>query len=76
MSSDALQRTGRCRFQIQRDRDGRHRWYAYNGYGTMVGRHPEGFPTELEARLDAEQLREQIASAPIVGEHEEGARGL
>ena len=42
----------------------------------MVGRHPEGFPTELEARLDAEKLREQFASAAIVGEYEERARGV
>ena len=75
MSSVAPQRSGGCRFQLRRDRDGRHRWYAFNAYGTMVGRHPEGFPTEREARLDAEQLREQIASAPIVGELGEGAPG-
>jgi hypothetical protein len=75
MSSVAPQRSGGCRFQIRRDRDGRHRWYAFNGYGTFVGRHPEGFRTEREARLDAEQLREQIASAPIVGELGEGAPG-
>jgi hypothetical protein len=41
---------------------------VFNGYGTMVGRHPEGFPTELDARLDAEQLRKNIANAPIVDE--------
>jgi uncharacterized protein YegP (UPF0339 family) len=70
------QRSGNYRFQIKRDRDGRHRWYAFNRNGTMVGKHPEGFATEREARLDVEQLREQIASAPIVGEHEEGARGV
>ena len=74
MSSVAPHRSGGCRFQIQSDCDGRHRWYVYNG--TMVGRHPEGFATEREARLDAELFREQIASAPIVGEHEEGARGV
>ena len=55
MSSVAPQRSGSYRFQIKRDRDGRHRWYAFNGYGTMVDRHPEGFATEREARLDAEQ---------------------
>ena len=77
MSSVAPQRSGSYRFQIKRDRDGRHRWYVFNGYGTMVGRHPEGFATEREARLDAEQLREQIASAPITGEvDEEGARDV
>jgi len=37
---------------------------------------PEGFATEREARLDAEQLREQIASAPITGEVDEKARGV
>jgi hypothetical protein len=73
MSGDSPQRPGLCRFQIQRDRDGRHRWYVFNGYGTMVGRHPEGFPTELDARLDAEQLRQNIANAPIVGEVDERA---
>jgi YD repeat-containing protein len=65
----------RYRFQIKRDRDGRHRWYVYNGYGTMVGRHPDGFPTELEARLDAEHVRRQVANAPIAGEVDEWARG-
>ena len=57
-----------CRFQLQKDRHGRHSWYVYNASGTMVGRHSEGFSTELEARRDAEQFREQIARAPIVGE--------
>jgi hypothetical protein len=57
-----------CRFQIQKDRDGKHRWYVYNSAGTMVGKHPEGFATELEARRDAEQHREDVAKAPIVGE--------
>jgi hypothetical protein len=45
-----------CRFQLQRDRYGRHRWCVYNASGTMVGRHSEGFSTELEARRDAEQF--------------------
>ena len=76
MSGDSPQRPGLCRFQIQRDRDGRHRWYVFNASGTMVGRHAEGFPTELEARRDAEQFREQIASAPITGEVDEGERGV
>ena len=43
----------------------------FNANGTMVGRHPEGFATEREARLDAERLREQLATAPIVGEVDE-----
>ena len=47
---------------------------TFNAYGTMVGRDPEGFPTELEARRDAEQLRQEIAKAPIVGEVDEWAR--
>ena len=36
MSGDAPQRPGLCRFQIQEDRDGRHRWYVFNPDGTMV----------------------------------------
>jgi hypothetical protein len=75
MCGNAPQRPGLCRFQIQRDRDGRHRWYVFNAFGTLVGRHPEGFATELEARLDAEQLREQIVKAPIIGEADEGSSG-
>ena len=47
----------------------------FNASGTMVGKHPEGFATELEARRDAEQHREQVAKAPIVGESDEQARG-
>jgi hypothetical protein len=57
-----------CRFQLQRDRYGRHRWYVYNASGTRVDSHSERFSTELEARRDAEQFREQIAKAPIIGE--------
>jgi hypothetical protein len=72
MSGDSAQ-PGLCRFQIQRDRDGRHRRSVFNRYGTMVGRHPEGFPTELDARLDAEQLGKDIANAPLVGEVDESA---
>jgi len=74
--SAAPGQVGHCRFQIRRDRDGRHRWYVFNASGTMVGKHPEGFPTELEARRDAEQFREQIASAPITGEVDEEERGV
>jgi hypothetical protein len=70
MSGDSPQHSGVLRFQIQKDRDGRHRWYVFNEYGTMVGRSPEGFPTELEARLDAERHREQVVKAPIIGEIE------
>ena len=73
--SDEPRQPNLYRFQIQRDRDGRHRWYVFNASGTMVGRHPEGFATELEARRDAEQHREQVAKAPIVGESDEQARG-
>ena len=72
MSGGSPQRPGLCRFQLQRDRDGGHRWYAFNANGTMVGTHPDGFATERDARLDAEQLREQLATAPIVGEVNEG----
>jgi uncharacterized protein YegP (UPF0339 family) len=76
MTSDTPQGLGLCRFQIQRDKDGRHRWYVFNANGTMVGRHSEGFPTEHEARFDAERFREQIASAPIVGEDGEAGPRL
>jgi hypothetical protein len=72
MSGDAPRRPDLCRFQLQKDGDGRHRWHVFNANGTMVGRHPEGFATEREARLDAERLREQLATAPIVGEVGEG----
>jgi hypothetical protein len=37
-----------------------------------------GIPKDLrpyEARLDAEQLREQIVKAPIIGEADEGSSG-
>jgi uncharacterized protein YegP (UPF0339 family) len=68
MTSDTPQGLGLCRFQIQRDKDGMHRWYVFNANGTMVGRHAEGFGTEHQARRDAERFRELIAKAPIVGE--------
>jgi hypothetical protein len=68
MSGDAPKGLGLFRFQVQRDRQGRHRWYVYSASGIMVGRHPEGFSTELEARRDAERFREQVAKAPIIGE--------
>ena len=45
----------------------------FNANGTMVGRHPQGFATEREARLDAERLREQLATAPIISEVDEGS---
>ena len=73
MSGGASQRPGLCRFQLRKDGDGRHRWYVFNASGTMVGRHPEGFATEREARLDAERLREQLATAPIMGEVDGGS---
>jgi uncharacterized protein YegP (UPF0339 family) len=68
MTSDTPRALGLCRFQIQRDKDGKHRWYVFNTNGTMVGRHSEGFDSEREARHDAERFRELIARAPIVGE--------
>ena len=71
MSGDAPHRLGLCRLQLQEDRDGRQRWYVFDPNGTMVGRHPEGFAAEREARLDAERLREQLATAPIMGEVDE-----
>ena len=45
----------------------------FNERGTLMGRHPDGFPTALEARLDAEQHRELVAKAPIIDEVDEGA---
>jgi hypothetical protein len=33
----------------------------------MIGKHPEGFPSESEARRDAERYRDLIAKAPIIG---------
>lgn len=62
------------RFQIRRDRDGRHGWYLYNASGTVVGMHTAGFPSGLEAYEDVEHVREELAIAPIVSETEpEGA---
>ena len=72
MSGDAPERPGLCRFLLRKDRDGRHRWYVFNASGTLVGRHPEGFATQREARLDAERHREQLATAPIISEVDEG----
>ena len=72
MSDDASGRLGVSRFQIRQDRDGQYRWSLFNASGTMVGTHPEGFASAREARLDAEQLRDQLASAPIVGAADEG----
>jgi hypothetical protein len=72
MSGVSPQVPGHIRFQIRKDLDGRHRWYVFNERGTLMGRHPEGFPTALEARLDAEQHRELVAKAPIIGEVDEG----
>ena len=56
------------RFQIMRDRDGKHRWRVYNDAGSMIGEHREGFATEDEARRDAEKFQALIAHAPIMGE--------
>ena len=61
-------RLGPFRFLIRRDRDGRHRWYLYNAFGTMVGRHGTGFPSELEAYQDVERVRGELANAAIIGE--------
>ena len=55
------------RFQIQRDADGKYRWYLFSDRGTMIGKHADGFPNESEARRDAEQHRDLIAKAPIIG---------
>ena len=55
------------RFHIRRDRNGKYRWYLVNAYGTMIGKHPDGFLTESEARRDAEHHRDLIAKAPIIG---------
>ena len=55
------------RFQIQRDPDGKYRWCLFTDRGTMIGKHPDGFPNESEARRDAEQYRDFIGKAPIIG---------
>jgi len=67
MTTDAPQGLGLCRFQIQRDRDGKYRWSVFNTRGTRLGTHPEGFETELDARRDAERHRSLIGKAPIIG---------
>ena len=59
---------GQVRFQIDLDPQGQYRWHVFNAYGTHVGSSPQGFPTELEARSDADHLKQQIASAPIIGQ--------
>lgn len=69
--SDSPEGQGLCRFQIRRDRDGRYRWYLFNANGTMIAKHRGGFETEEDARLDAEQSRELIAKAPIIGAPDE-----
>jgi hypothetical protein len=56
------------RFQILKDRDGKHRWRVFNDAGTMIGEHRQGFATETEARRDAERFRKLIADAPIIGD--------
>jgi len=65
--SDARPQPNLVRFQIQRDRDGKYRWSLFNTHGTMLGKHPEGFETELDAHRDAEQHRDRIGQAPIIG---------
>ena len=55
------------RFQIKQDRDGKYRWYVFNAHGTLLGNHPDGFPSESEARRDAEYHRDLVAKAPIIG---------
>jgi hypothetical protein len=70
MSGDPPQRPNFCRFQ--KTRTAGTGGYVLNANGTMVGRHPEGFATGREARLDAERLRERRATAPIMGEVDEG----
>ena len=44
--------------------------YFYNTSGTIVGRHTDGFPSELEAYQVVEHVREELAIAPIIGESE------
>jgi hypothetical protein len=41
--------------------------------GTLVDSHSAGFGTEREAQLDAEQVRGDLARAPIIGEIDNGA---
>jgi hypothetical protein len=55
------------RFQIQRDPDGKYRWYLFTDRGTLLGKHADGFPDESEARRDAELHRDLIAKARIIG---------
>jgi len=50
-----------------KDRDGKYRWRVYNDAGTMIGEHREGFPSEVDARRDAEKFQALIAHAPIMG---------
>jgi hypothetical protein len=56
------------RFVVNRDGDGRHRWYLYTASGTIVGSHRPGFTTEREAAQDAERVRAALATTPIVVE--------
>ena len=56
------------RFQIAKDRDGRHRWSLYNATGTLLRRHAAGFESECAARRDAERVRDELAGARIIGE--------
>jgi hypothetical protein len=65
--STASSQPSLIRFQIKRDRDGKYRWYVFNSHGTLLGNHPDGFPTESEARRDAEHHRDLLAMAPIIG---------
>lgn len=58
------------RFLIRRDRDGRCRWYLFNAFGTVVARHPAGFPNEREAHRDVEQVQKELAIAPIFSERD------
>jgi hypothetical protein len=70
MSGDAPHRRGLCRLQLQEDRDGRQGGTC----STRTAPWSAGIrkvAAEREARLDAERLREQLATAPIMGEVDE-----
>jgi hypothetical protein len=47
--------------------DGRHRWYLLNVQGTPV-MNGAGFPTEREARSDAEHFKQELAKTQVIGE--------
>jgi hypothetical protein len=55
---------GRFRLQLRRHLDGQHRWYLFNAEGTPV-MNGAGFPTEREARSDAEHFKQELAETQV-----------